>query len=66
MTFESGRMFLASNKKYKTTGKNRTPMYIFYADKLTPSTENGKIAVVILNKGWNRTTTQCILNLNSS
>ena len=48
MTFESGKMFLASDKKYKTTEKNcgvhKDPnVYIFFADKLIPSTENGKM-----------------------
>ena len=55
MTFESGKMFLASDKKYKTTektvGSTSTPLYIFYADTLIPSTENDKIVVIILNKG---------------
>ena len=70
MTFESGKMYPASDKKHKTTEETvelaRTPMYIFCADKLIPSTENGKMVVIIQNKGQNRTTTQCILNHNSS
>ena len=70
MTFESGKMYLASDKKHKniekTVGCARTPMYIFCADKLIPSTENDKMVVIIQNKWQNKTTTQCILNLNSS
>ena len=70
MTFESGKLYLASDKKHKATEKTvgvcRNPYVYFCADKLIPSTENGKMVVILQNKGQDRTTTQCILNPNSS
>ena len=57
MISESGKMYLASDKKDKTTEKTvgctRTTMYIFYTDKLNPITENGKMVVIIQNKWQN-------------
>ena len=48
MTFESGRLFLASNKKYKTTEKTGPPCIFFMPINSFPAQ---KMIVIILNKG---------------